>query len=555
MRLSCEAGEFDLPIDFDATLNRYNVIISDSGEQTAPITLPATSKNLALIKHSDRIDSIYKPITSLDVIVNSGLFSRRCNMAIHNTDAEGISCTLYFDSGSFYSKLKNTRLNWLSWPVYKVPDGDNDRDDHINYLLNILHDAYENQTNEVFCVAPLRTTTSVTRKNNEGKEVTNDLILNGFEQFRATNMGVWATGYFYQFEGDFEQTYLQNGANVRIDTGYGITPFPYLDYMLTFIFQKFDYSFSSQNIVDRIGSYKKICVLNNIADTIYTGILNISQVVPDVTIKEFLDAVEILLAGKFVFDEISREAKFVFFSKILAQVPDMDLTPFLVTKPNLESPEFSKIILESESTKDTARQEHNDEIEVNTIVFPFLEQVTDTREYLFEWDNPSGTGDSRIENVMLPLLDVGAVIHKNSSVVINDKDGVKVEKEKEESGKVYFGCAVHNEPIQGQIAGSRSLMRRVFWHQYDENSDKGDDSNDIKVEEVFYHIYRNFRANSNISLTAEMRIPALELNSLNLHSPKIVNGQKVIIERIVQSLAGNGNQVVTMRTLRNYLNR
>ena len=56
MRLITERGQFDLPLNFSLTLERTNPLLSDQGDATIPATLPASSRNLAVLGHKERID-------------------------------------------------------------------------------------------------------------------------------------------------------------------------------------------------------------------------------------------------------------------------------------------------------------------------------------------------------------------------------------------------------------------------------------------------------------------------------------------------------------------
>jgi hypothetical protein len=52
-----------------------------------------------------------------------------------------------------------------------------------------------------------------------------------------------------------------------------------------------------------------------------------------------------------------------------------------------------------------------------------------------------------------------------------------------------------------------------------------------------------------------MNIPASELERMDLHVPKILHGQPVMIESIKYALGKKGTQAITLRTLRPYSER
>ncbi len=152
MRIQTKTSiDFQLPADFEAELTRYNVLISDVGEQTTPLTLPGTPHNMQLIGYSNRLDNYYKPISEMEVLVSDGLFVRPCNMAIHTADEnDGISVTLYLGTGDFYSRVGDKMLSALAWPIIKST---------AQGLIDLLKTEFFHPTDTaIFCIAQIETT-------------------------------------------------------------------------------------------------------------------------------------------------------------------------------------------------------------------------------------------------------------------------------------------------------------------------------------------------------------------------------------------------------------
>ena len=574
MRIICEKGEFELPVGFQAQYNWLNVILSDAGEQTQPLVLPGTDHNLHLVEHSDRLDNIYKPLTDMEVFVIDGPMHRACNMGIHSADEEdGISCTLYFDSGGFYSKLKNTRMNWLGWPEVQHPDFDNvNKEARLWYLINLLKAEYDSPSaSSDFCMAPVRTAQEFTWKvkmNNgetpelmaESVDVTEKFCLNDFERYqkdyriyRDTATGNNVVDLLNTFAGEYRQTQMISGTEANIDISYGMTPFLKLRYVLDFIFVKFGYSFDSLQLSDVL-DIQNICVLNNVADALYGEKIYYRQLVPDTTIKEFLDAVEKVLSGKFVFDEVRKTVHFYFYKKVLSQTPDKDLTPYLAGRPKMGQPEFTKIVLTdlhanaeadliSESSDDTSGIEFNFVIArlFSEIYFRTTSVYPDADIWRYR------IGFRRL------IAEMGGLTHLNSGIEI---EGELKEGREKESVDIFFAFIDTNirevglQSISVDDGWDLSTLRIPYKTSY--RMYHGDvERSDLASATQMYAEYIRFRKDSNIPVSAKMRIPQDLLYQMNIHTPKLLNGQAVMLENI-ESASDEATQHVNLRTLRSY---
>ena len=76
MKITHPTGEsYDLFPDTQIELSRFNPFFNDLGEQSVPISIPATSKNLKLLGHPERGDGSGKIIRRLNTQLQEGSFS------------------------------------------------------------------------------------------------------------------------------------------------------------------------------------------------------------------------------------------------------------------------------------------------------------------------------------------------------------------------------------------------------------------------------------------------------------------------------------------------
>ncbi len=582
MIIQTETGvHFDLPTELEMELTRYNVLLCDIGEQTAPITLPGSPHNLKLIGYSNRIDSLLKPLTDLTVLVSDGLFVRWCNMGIHTAnEEEGISCTLYFESGDFYSVVGNTRLIWLVWPIIKHPIFDTvSLEIRKTYLIDLLKAEYNTPSvDSKFGIAAVGTTQSFTwrvnKKDSSGTitsvDITEAFILNDFEKYQYDyQVPVFTLELVNRFAGEFQQVQIVDSATVNIARGYGMTPFLKLSYVLQFIFERFGYGFDKQSVIGCISQFDKICMLNNVADAIYSGILNFKQLLPDVTIKEFVSKVEEILCGKFVFNSTNKTVFFKSYKQAITSNADIDLTEFICTKPKMNESDFKKIRIVDENAtpiEDTSESQ----VETIDLSFKFVKLNTISENY----------NSSYFSTIMLPnyryhfsltrtLVYIEEITHLNSSIVINSE---KQSDKNDNSVQIYFAyinnslVKTFNYQFQKYIfpappppSSNVTVITMVVKYKTSCRIFEGSGTNDLDYIKLLYNEYIEFNENSNIPITVEMNIPFEVLDKLDLQIPKTIQGQKVLIEKIVEKRGSTSSdsktQQITFRTLRSFKSR
>ena len=596
MTIQNEKGEyFDLPTELEIELSRYNVLLCDMGEQTAPITLPGSPHNLKLVGYSNRIDSLLKPLTDLTVLVSDGLFVRWCNMGIHTAnEEEGISCTLYFGSGEFYSKYGDKKLASINLGTYGVgnlPGRPWTLEQKVNVLINYLKSEYKAPTEDgIISVIPVITTQqyawkknriiSITEINNtietplmgeypdgtpyqlrdeygqlmfttsvettydtetEVKNVTGNLILNGFETENETILpGINQNVYLTTFQGEKLQLVIADDTEIKLPIGYGLTPFLRVKYILSVIFS--EYTLKTAALLIKFPNFNNDVVINTVADAICSGIIRYNQLVPDVTVNEFIDYCEKRYGGKFIVNEINKVVTFTNYDVITSN-PDIDLTPYLTGKLKLGASDFEELSIHYNSDIEVTNKDSK--IKHTTLEFDFL---TRTKSTINKFFTNSAKNTFYSIDLTLCLVEVGDIIHKNTTLVTNGKTVVEQSNQPTDIKVIIvdhwsnsFFMLVNMNPV---------TFYPAFSSFYDIDSTPLHP--DIKS---FYVEYSKFKLNSNIPIEVEMDIPTNVLETLNLQFPKLLQGQPVMIESIKYTLGKHGTQTVILRTVRSFLDR
>lgn len=552
MRIITAKGEFEsVP---EAELSRYNLLLSSAGDQTSPMTIPGTPNNLKLIGWSDRVDAYYKPLDNISVTVIDSLMIRSCNLGIITADeTNGISCTLYFESGSFYSLIEDNKLNALSWPKIKHADFNSiDLTSRVQYIIGLMKDQYLNNSDSVdFGVIPIPTTKSFTwYKSYPYTTETYDglLVLNNFYNGNSVETLRFDDSHNHtlkSFQGEFEQIIKENELPAPLPLGYGMTPFLKLKYALKFLFSEYGYSMDTSELETAINNYPDIVVLNNVADAICGGILDYSQLVPDMTIAAFVSKAESLLSGKFFIDDLNKVVTFRMYEKYLTMDPDIDLSKYLASKLIASATEFAAITVVDTSDKTisvSAASDNNVHIEFST---PTVVTISETIQIM-----KTLTGTVYIPfDLTFKTPELTDIVNKNTAVVVNGVTTVETAN----SMNDLILCEV-GRTFNTNILTQNSITYTVYFRQGFVLFN--DALKPQQVLDAHYTAYKNFRKNSNIPLTADMNLPAVVIENLKIYVPKIVNNQKLMIEKIVMNTGTtSGIQKVTFRTMRNYSDR
>ena len=616
MRIICKEGEFELPRDFQVEYSLSNVAISDTGEQSAPMTLPATPHNLSLVGHSWRPDRLVKPLTELDVYVVGGGMHRPCHLGIHSVSpGEGIGCTLYLDSGSMYSRMGNTRLNWFGWPEVKCPDYDSKTPaERVEWLALELEDEFFHPTEgRDWRVCALRTTQQMTwvAKDNyekgdtvqgwnapggyvpsDGTEHSTNLILNDYRKYCQMDYeSIVPSGWlgfledFIFLDGfEFGRAYKQDGVKVIVGRGFGMTAFLRVRYILDFLFAYYGYSFDHAGLAASLPNYDDMCVANNVADAIYAGVLKYKQLLPDVTVKEFLDEVQKLAGGVFTFDEARREARFRTYDELLTALPDADLTPYVCGEAVLGGTEFADVEVTSRNADSTSGSTSEGEGKENIEVGlprqvlvedgwwyvdapPSLDPPEDApgAGYVYQWTASFERRLPEVDGITLLNSKLEMPEQGEGDSSTGQESTAKEDGKDDSGGEVTFLCArqygFYGEWLAvGRKAGTQEEDLFQCKIHYEASDRLFPDAEyvamtDLEVVQEKYKTYAAWRKHSNIPITVEACIPAHVLFGLDLHTPKSLGGQPVLIERIETTTSPDGQepvQTLHLRTLRKY---
>ncbi len=271
----------DLPSGFSIEIEDTNPIFNDRGSQSIPATVPATRRNARLLDFPMRIDSGVDPNRPEKVAtLTDGAYIRRGLVNITSAGyTDGITFNLGFDNSTAYNKWCEKKLSELS----DLPDDITGESmgytgDGVNSLVRYLEHLYKeaNPQSEPLAVFP------IALGKDSGK--LDDRTLTCWELLNVPS----SSGSLDQ-PGKIKRIIDGTVTDVTVPAGYGLTAFIRIWRLLEFIFSDLGMKLDSNPFRQDI-ELSRLVVLNNTADAICTGKLRYSDLLPDCTVSEFLNA-------------------------------------------------------------------------------------------------------------------------------------------------------------------------------------------------------------------------------------------------------------------------
>lgn len=365
--LSDTGERFDLPLDIKLNIEITSPVFSKAGAMSLPVSLPLTDKNRRLLQFPDRLDmydskeEAIRAIPDISVIVTQGSWQQVATMSISGCSDEAVEATLYFNESNIWSKLDAVTVPQAMAGMHfgDIPGYSDDLEtcraqvlaqfyDYMvppnlsNSELNVWLKAHDfivaimktkdGWLNEPACVDRyifIGTTGEITLRQ--------ELMLKQYTYGEKTYKMFFLKSEFDWYTtsecyGKTSPIYNVSSGLYRRKVGYKnknkhlyCTGFLRLDVVLKQIFNylgyTLEYDFETYwryNFPDGFEViWNKIVVLNNTMDAIYPGYMPYSALVPEISAKDFIAAVQAQFGVVFILQPDNKTVKMQFTEKIL----------------------------------------------------------------------------------------------------------------------------------------------------------------------------------------------------------------------------------------------
>lgn len=316
-----DTGEiFDIPSDFTLEVNNTSSVFNDIGSKSVTTTIPRTPNNSRLLGYAFRPDIDAKPEYKIPVIIYDSTFMRRGMLymsSAYNT-SKGYGVTLAFAEGIMYEEMKSVKLPDLSG----LPVIEKAYPEMKAYMDNLFVEENPNSELTLFSVSLKDETYS----DSSSSDKVNITVLNDVDP-ETSNTLYWPS----------KINVVQNNALVPVDVpaGYGVSPFVKVWYILERIFSHFGYDIGN-NPFRNDYQLRRLCVLNNVTDSLVMNTIDYSQLLPDITVIDFLKSLKCRFGLVFFVDGDSDTVNMYLLDEIFenntgrhldtSSLPDIDYT-------------------------------------------------------------------------------------------------------------------------------------------------------------------------------------------------------------------------------------
>ena len=125
------------------------------------------------------------------------------------------------------------------------------------------------------------------------------------------------TGHFVALKSrKVKRVYENEAIPFDVERGYGVSPFIRVWRLLELVFTHYGYTMINNPFKEH-NQLKRLCVLNNTMDTIVKGTIDYADLMPDITVEEFLNGLYAKFGLKYFINGSARTVSFSFIRDIL----------------------------------------------------------------------------------------------------------------------------------------------------------------------------------------------------------------------------------------------
>ena len=355
-------------------VERTNPFFNDYGETTTPLDMPSSDHNRMILDYPDTFGRREKMV-STNVSIEDGEYFAQCRQIVLSAQHKGsISSSFYINDGSFYSKIQNVKLKSI-FKDEMVP-GCNNLDQCIKFCEGLVDNSNEN-----YAIFPVLLTDDSGKDDGYNYKVMNawgqiDYLPKtkvwqfkeggGYEQVDAPRVLDFRLGHcqYPYFEGSTKRTEYVNEIPISLDRGYYISPFIRANYVLKRVFKHFGYDLQD-NFFTQTEPFNKMVLVNNVIDVMVNGHIRIEDLLPDVTVSDFLSVFRKKFLCEFVSDEGSHTANIIFLKDVENSSPAEDLTRCMTEEPTMSyktASDYKRVVLRAKKQVDNDADDSYDDI-------------------------------------------------------------------------------------------------------------------------------------------------------------------------------------------------
>ena len=565
---------FDLQPDYIIEAEKNNPLFTNKGSKTVPIHFPETDNNRKLLLNSERLDRLERPDGTIPVVVETGALQQSGLMAINS----GFNAGIGFDESEMYNKMSQMRLRDLpNLPSFTA--GGTTLNQKIDTMLSHLTEVMKGQVIADYYVFPVLLNQEITENRNY------NIILNELDtKLDIENFPYGKIAELSALNNRTIPRYI-DGEEVLLDApkGYGVSPLLKIYRILEFVFEHFGFTIE-ENPFKEHRQLKKLVVLNNVMDAILTGTLYYRDMMPDITIKSFLDGLYNKFGMQYYLNSNSKTVRLKFLNDTLMPLKSgsINLNNYKTEEPqiNYASPKQLKLIANKEiesakslfNTFEELLKAYNYQFTDRygdffmptgvTSVFETTESrywITDAQHNntayssdFFDWDKKDDLPyeEIKMDDLCVPLINIAGNFflfysvnykHLYSDVIISGNTTDSEENPAKLAFAFGWGLTKYTAAARYNYFFASQINR-------DENGDFIYDSEGVKYDisltcnredglfNRFWKRYNAFLRHSNFEVKCKLKLAETDIFNLDMFKTAIIDNQPLLPKQIKYKL-------------------
>lgn len=314
LRIETKNGRLDLESGYSIEIEDTNPMYNDRGSQTTAAKIPNSPKNMEKLGYWFRVDNTKRPDDERVTVID-GTYARHGKLNITAASyRDGITANIGFDESELYNIWSQVSLRSLALPKLQF--------DTLDLMISYLNDILRGTIKNELAIFPAFLSINKDDKGEIYKEAINRYTLvNGVSTLISDER--------------VEIYYISNNAvPTTVPKGYGLAPFLRVSYLLEKVFSEYGYDLV-ENPFATDKQLSKLVMLHNGADVCVRGTINYPDLLPEVTINEFLHSLYARFGIVYYIDGSNKKARLKFIKDMINAPAQKDLTPYLSANPIL----------------------------------------------------------------------------------------------------------------------------------------------------------------------------------------------------------------------------
>ena len=360
--VNLDKGEaYQLNPDTQLSIERTNPFFNDYGEQSVPLSMPASDHNMRLLNYPTAF-GLTQRVVKTRATISDGDYHTECTQALLSAQKKGsLQTSFYMNDGSLYAAITKVRLK-------EIFNNENVKDAQGNTITTVQQGiefcrSLMAGSNPDYAIFPVL--------------VDNDSGLDGDYNYKVINRWgkdvtsgdttVFTDGTYDDASCDFwgaqQRTEYVDTQAVTLTPGYYITPFIRCNTVLKRIFQHFGYTLDPDNFFATTAPFTRMVFVNNVIDSLVNGTIRVSDLLPDVSASTIIDIYRKKFCCEFVADELTKTVRVRFLKDVLDATPDADLTQCMTEEPQMVfNTKYRRVVLKSDDQTDGDQEDGYDDL-------------------------------------------------------------------------------------------------------------------------------------------------------------------------------------------------